>query len=72
MTGNRVLKGSKGMEKEKDLQETLKTDFSTLTEKNKKSVLEMTKFLVLTQNAIVPSILADAPAPSNETGEKRV
>jgi hypothetical protein len=54
------------MEEEKDLQETLNTDFSALTEKNKKSVLEMTKFLVLTQNAIVPSMLADTPAPSNE------
>jgi hypothetical protein len=72
MTGNRVSKGSKSMEKEKNLQETLKTDFPALTEKNKKSVLEMTKFLVLTQNAIVPSMLADteSPAPPNEAGKE--
>jgi hypothetical protein len=51
------------MEGEKDLQETLNADFSALTEKNKKNVLEMTKFLVLTQNAIVHSILADSAPP---------
>ena len=46
------------------MNETLKTDFSALSEKNRASVLEMTKFLVLTQNAIVPKILSpenDAP-----------
>jgi len=51
------------MEQEK-MNETLKTDFSALNEKNRASVLEMTKFLVLTQNAIVPKILSpenDAP-----------
>jgi hypothetical protein len=53
------------VEGEKNLQKTLDKDFSALTEKNKKSVLEMTKFLVLTQNAIVPALLAD-PAPPDE------
>jgi hypothetical protein len=53
------------------MNEILNKDFSALTEKNKKSVIDMTKFLVITQNAIVPNILdentpADVPAPSNE------
>jgi hypothetical protein len=61
--------------KEKDLNKTLNKDFSSLNEKNKKSVLEMTKFLVLSQNNIIPSMLnetppADAPLPKNE-GEKQ-
>ena len=32
-------------------------DFSALSEENKKKVLDMTKFLVLTQNTIVPAML---------------
>jgi hypothetical protein len=35
----------------------LKQDFSILNEANKKNVIEMTKFLVLTQNTIVPGFL---------------
>jgi hypothetical protein len=31
--------------------------FSVLTEENRKSVIEMTKFLIITQNNIVPEIL---------------
>jgi hypothetical protein len=31
-------------------------DFPTLTEENKSSVLAMTKFLVLAQNAVIPSM----------------
>jgi hypothetical protein len=48
------------------INETLNKDFSVLTEKNKKNVIEMTKFLVITQNAIVPNILNDVPAPMEE------
>jgi hypothetical protein len=49
--------------KTETMNETLNKDFSALTEKNRKSVLEMTKFLVITQNAIVPNILNDATPP---------
>jgi len=53
--------------------EILKKDFSTLTENNKKSVIEMTRFLVLTQNTIVPKILTpeNDPVPvESEGGEQ--
>jgi hypothetical protein len=59
-----------------NLNETLNKDFSALTEENKKSVIDMAKFLVLTQNAIIPAILteknmlADAP-PVEKEGEKQ-
>jgi len=39
------------------MNETLNKDFSALTEANKKGVIEMTRFLVLTQNTIVPEML---------------
>jgi len=58
------------MEREK-IDETLKTDFSALSEKNRASVLEMTKFLVLTQNAIVPKILStENDTPQDEDGKE--
>jgi hypothetical protein len=54
------------------MNETLNKDFSTLTEENKKSVIEMTKFLVITQNAIVPNILnenvSDTPVEKEKQG----
>jgi len=37
--------------------QTLNNDFSILTEENRKSVIEMTKFLIITQNSIVPELL---------------
>ena len=40
-----------------NLNETLNKDFPALTDDNKKSVLEMTKFLILTQNTIIPGML---------------
>ena len=53
------------------MNETLKTDFSALNEKNRASVLEMTKFLVLTQNAIVPKILSpENDTPQDEDGKQ--
>jgi len=39
------------------MNETLGEDFSALTDENKKSVIEMTRFLVLAQNTIIPKIL---------------
>ena len=45
------------MNQTENLTETLNKDFSALTDNNKKSVLEMTKFLVLTQNTIIPEML---------------
>ena len=45
------------VEPDKEMTEVLKQGFSALTEKNKKNMIEMTKFLVLTQNTIVPEIL---------------
>jgi hypothetical protein len=50
------------------MNETLNKDFSALTEENKKSIIDMTKFLVITQNAIVPNILNEnISVPPNET-----
>jgi hypothetical protein len=54
--------------------EILNTDFSILTEKNKRNIIEMIKFLVLTQNAIVPELLndkVDVPVPLSWTKRKR-
>ena len=45
------------MNQTENLTETLNNAFSALTDDNKKSVLEMTKFLVLTQNTIIPEML---------------
>jgi hypothetical protein len=43
------------MEKsEQKLAEALNKDFPILTEENKKSIVDMAKFLVLAQNNIVP------------------
>ena len=40
-----------------NLNQTLNNDYALLTEENRKKVIEMTKFLVLTQNTIVPELL---------------
>jgi len=51
------------------MNETLSADFPALTDENRKSVIEMAKFLVLTQNTIVPKMLgprSDAPAAACE------
>jgi hypothetical protein len=47
------------METDKEMTEILQQDFSVLNESDKKSVIEMTKFLVLTQNTIVPGFLEE-------------
>ena len=45
-----------------DVLETMILAFSELSEKNKEKILKTTKFLLQTQNSIVPEILA-APSP---------
>jgi hypothetical protein len=40
-----------------NMNEELNRDFSVLTEENKKKVVEMVRFLVLIQNAIIPEML---------------
>jgi hypothetical protein len=47
------------METDKEMRETLKKNFSVLNETNRKKVVKMTKFLVLTQNTIVPGFLEE-------------
>jgi len=45
------------MEEKINSMETLNNDFSVLTEENRESVIEMTKFLIITQNTVVPELL---------------
>jgi hypothetical protein len=45
------------MDTDKEMTEILRHDFSALNEDNREKVVEMTKFLVLTQNTIVPGFL---------------
>jgi len=54
------------MNETENLTETLNNDFPALTDDNKKSVLEMTKFLVLTQNTIIPEILNPSKNEENK------
>jgi hypothetical protein len=58
------------METDKEMIETLEQDFSVLNETNRKNIVEMTKFLVLTQNMIVPGFLEEN-SPSLETEKER-
>jgi hypothetical protein len=45
------------METDNEMTDVLRQDFVVLNETNRKGVIEMTKFLVLTQNKVVPSLL---------------
>jgi len=45
------------MKDDGDSIQTLNNEFSVLTEENRKSVIEMAKFLIITQNNIVPELL---------------
>jgi hypothetical protein len=47
------------MEPDKGMTEILKQEFSALNETDKKDVIEMTKFLVLAQNKIIPAFLSE-------------
>ena len=53
------------------MNETLNEDFTALTEENRKSVIEMTRFLVLTQNTIVPKLLTSENGPLSVEGDGR-
>jgi len=55
-----------------DSVQTLNKDFSELTEENRKSVLEMTKFLIITQNAIVPELLNIDKKTNKEGAGKKI
>jgi hypothetical protein len=47
------------MESDKEMTEILQKDFFVLNESNKKKIVDMTKFPVLTQNTIVPGFLEE-------------
>ncbi|MDR1287754.1 MAG: hypothetical protein LBK08_09125 [Treponema sp.] len=47
------------MEMDKEMTKVLQQDFPVLNETNRKNVVEMTKFLVLAQNMIVPGFLEE-------------
>jgi hypothetical protein len=60
------------METDKGMTEILQQDFSVLNENNKKKVIDMTKFLVLTQNTIVPGFLEEnSPVDMSSTGTEK-
>jgi len=48
--------------------ETLNKDFSILTDENQKSVIDMAKFLVLTQNTIIPEMLNPSKIEEKKEG----
>jgi hypothetical protein len=63
------------MKTDKEMTDMLRQDFTVLNEANRKGVIEMTKFLVLTQNSIIPDFLgkngsADTPIRSQEKRRK--
>jgi hypothetical protein len=47
------------METDKKMMEILQQDFSVLNKINRKKIVDMTRFLVLTQNTIVPGFLEE-------------
>jgi hypothetical protein len=56
---------------DKKMTEKLRQDFSALNETNKRKIVDMAKFLVLTQNTLVPRLLkentpADMPPHTQE------
>jgi hypothetical protein len=55
------------MAADKKTTETLRQDFSALNEANKRKIIEMTRFLLLTQDSIIPRLLREnAPAETME------
>jgi hypothetical protein len=56
------------VETDKKLAEMLRQDFSVLNEANKQGVIEMTKFLILTQNSILPAFLKESGPAVNQEG----
>ncbi|MDR1104767.1 MAG: hypothetical protein LBL44_00285 [Treponema sp.] len=59
------------MEADKKMTETLNTGFLTLTAENKKKIVDMTKFLVLTQNTIIPGFLEEKSPVDISIGEDK-
>ena len=47
------------MKADKDMLEAMISDFSVLSEENKRKIIETTKFLVHTQNIKIPELLAE-------------
>jgi hypothetical protein len=45
------------MEKAENMTDELNKDFSALTDDNREKVIEMTKFLVFTQDLIIPEMI---------------
>jgi hypothetical protein len=59
------------MEIDKKMMEILQQDFPVLNETNRKKVMDMTKFLVLTQNTIVPGFLEEKGPVGMSIGTKK-
>jgi hypothetical protein len=59
------------METDKEMMKILQKDFSVLNESNKKKIVDMTKFLVLAQNTIVPGFLEDDSPVDMPAGTKK-
>jgi hypothetical protein len=59
------------VEADKKMTETLNTGFLTLTAENKKKIVDMTKFLVLTQNTIIPGFLEEKSPVDISIGEDK-
>ena len=62
------------MERNRKMAQILRQNFFVLNENNKKKIVDMTKFLVLTQNTIVPGFLeknspVDMPLETENSGE---
>jgi hypothetical protein len=47
------------MESDKEMGEILRHDFLVLNEANRRKIVDMTKFLVLTQDTIIPGLLEE-------------
>ena len=59
------------MKRADSINQTLDNDFSALTEENRASVIEMTRFLIITQNTIVPELLnPDKKLKTEESNSK--
>jgi hypothetical protein len=59
------------MKTNEEMMKTLQQDFPALNDKNKKNVIEMTKFLVLTQNTVVPGFLEEKGSVDMSTGAEK-
>jgi hypothetical protein len=60
------------MKTDKEMIEILEQNFSMLDDSNRKKIIEMTKFLVFTQNAAVPAFLEEKSSVDMATGTEKV